>query len=168
MVKNLPANARDAGSIPGSGRSPGEGNGNLLQYSCLGNTTESGAWQATIHGVTRVRLNLGTKQSQPTKDAKGNSLGRKQKRRQPTKANPKQLLRTPAFLPGESPWTEKPGGLQSMRSQNVRQDWATKHSTAPFTTARTQKQPRRLSTEEQIKKTWYIYTMEYYLAIGRN
>ena len=43
MVKNLPANARDAGSIPGSGRSPGEGNGNPLQYSCLENPMDRGA-----------------------------------------------------------------------------------------------------------------------------
>ena len=50
MVKNLPANAvyaRDAGSIPGWGRSPGGGNGALLQYSCLENPMDRGAWQAT-------------------------------------------------------------------------------------------------------------------------
>ena len=46
-----PANARDLGSIPGSGRSPGEGNGNPLQYSCLQNPMDRGAWQATVHGV---------------------------------------------------------------------------------------------------------------------
>ena len=54
MVKNPPANAGDAGdegSIPGSGRSPGAGNGNLLQYSCLENSMDSGAWWATVHGV---------------------------------------------------------------------------------------------------------------------
>ena len=54
MVKNPPANARDAGDaglIPGSGRSPGEGNGNPVQYSCLENAMDRGAWQATIHGV---------------------------------------------------------------------------------------------------------------------
>ena len=45
MVKNLLDNARDVGSIPGFGRSPGEGNGNSLQYSCLGNPMERGAWQ---------------------------------------------------------------------------------------------------------------------------
>ena len=53
--KNPPANAedtRDVGSIPGPGRSPGVGNGNLLQYSCLGNPMDRGAWQATVHGVT--------------------------------------------------------------------------------------------------------------------
>ena len=54
VVKNPPANAggaRDASSIPGSGRSPGEGNGNPLQYSCLGNPMERRAWQA--HGVAK-------------------------------------------------------------------------------------------------------------------
>ena len=52
VVKNPPANAgdiRDTGSIPGSGKSPGEGNGNPLQYSCLENPTERGAWWATVH-----------------------------------------------------------------------------------------------------------------------
>ena len=55
MVKNPPANAggtRDVGSIAGSGGSPGEGNGNPLQYSCLENPMERGAWWATVHGVT--------------------------------------------------------------------------------------------------------------------
>ena len=51
-VKNLPANAEnteDAGLTPGLGISPGEGNGNLFQYSCLGNPMDRGAWQATVH-----------------------------------------------------------------------------------------------------------------------
>ena len=51
----------DLGSIPGSGRSPGEANGNPVQYSCLENPVDRGAWQATVHGVTRVRHNLATK-----------------------------------------------------------------------------------------------------------
>ena len=51
--KNLLANARDVGSIPGSGKFPGEGNGNQLQYSCLGNPMDSGAWWATVHEVTK-------------------------------------------------------------------------------------------------------------------
>ena len=46
-------NARDLGSIPGSGRSPGEGNGNPPQYSCLENSMDRGAWQATVHGVAK-------------------------------------------------------------------------------------------------------------------
>ena len=48
--KEFACNARDLGSIPGSGRSPGEGNGNPLQYSCLENPMDKGAWQATVHG----------------------------------------------------------------------------------------------------------------------
>ena len=51
MVKNLPASAGGAGSIPGLGTSPGEGNGNPLQYSCLGNPMDRGAWQGTVHGI---------------------------------------------------------------------------------------------------------------------
>ena len=46
-------NGRDPGSIPGSGRSPGEGNGNPLQYSCLENSMDRGAWWATVHGVAK-------------------------------------------------------------------------------------------------------------------
>ena len=53
MVKNLPANGKDMGSIPGLGRSPEEGNGNPLQYSCLEKPIEKGAWQATVHGVAK-------------------------------------------------------------------------------------------------------------------
>ena len=48
-------NAGDTGSIPGLGRSPGEGNGNPLQYSCLENPMERGAWRAIVHGVTKSR-----------------------------------------------------------------------------------------------------------------
>ena len=53
MVKNPPANAGDTGSIPGLGRSPEGGNGNLLQYACLGNPMDRGTWRATVHGVTK-------------------------------------------------------------------------------------------------------------------
>ena len=52
VVKNLSANVQDVGSVPGSGRSPGEGNGNPLQYSCLENSMDREAWQATVHGVS--------------------------------------------------------------------------------------------------------------------
>ena len=51
VVKNLPAGVGDAASIPGSGRSPVEGNGNLLQYSCLRNPMGRGAWRATVRGA---------------------------------------------------------------------------------------------------------------------
>ena len=56
MVKNLPANAGDAGSIPGSGRFPGEGHSNPLQYSCLENPVDRGAWWATVHGVAESNM----------------------------------------------------------------------------------------------------------------
>ena len=52
-VKNPPASAGHVGLIPGLGRSPGEGNGNPLQYACLGNPMDRGAWQATVHGVAK-------------------------------------------------------------------------------------------------------------------
>ena len=52
-VKASACNAGDLGSIPGSGRSPGEGNGNPLQYSCLENPTDGGAWRAAVHGVAK-------------------------------------------------------------------------------------------------------------------
>ena len=60
MVKNPSANAEDIRytdirKIPGLGRSPGEGNGNPLQYACLGNPMNRGAWQVTVHGVTKSR-----------------------------------------------------------------------------------------------------------------
>ena len=53
VVKNPLVNAGDMGSIPASGRSPGEDNGNALQYSCLGNAMDRGAWRAIVHGVTK-------------------------------------------------------------------------------------------------------------------
>jgi len=53
VIKNPPANAEDGGLSPGSARSPGEGDGNPLQYSCLENPIDRGAWWATIHEVTK-------------------------------------------------------------------------------------------------------------------
>ena len=67
VVKNPPATAgdtRDLGSIPGSGRSPGEGNDNPLQYSCLENPMNREAWRATVNGVSRAGHDLDTKQQQ--------------------------------------------------------------------------------------------------------
>ena len=57
-VKNPPANAGDMGSTPGSGRSPGEGNGHPLQHSCLGNPMDRGARWATVYGVTKSQTRL--------------------------------------------------------------------------------------------------------------
>ena len=61
LVKESACNVGVLGSIPGLGRSHGEGDGNPLQYSCLENPRDRGAWQATVHGVTRVGHDLATK-----------------------------------------------------------------------------------------------------------
>ena len=61
IIRNPPANAgdvRDVGSIPGSGRCPGEGHGNPLQYSCLENPMDRGVWWATVHRVTKSQTQL--------------------------------------------------------------------------------------------------------------
>ena len=61
VMKNPPANAgdkRDVGLIPGSGRSPGGGHGNPLQYSCLENLMDRGGWHATVHGVEKNQTSL--------------------------------------------------------------------------------------------------------------
>ena len=58
MVKNLPINAGDLGSIPGLGQFPGEGNGSPLQYSCLENPMDGRAWGAIVHGVTKSQTRL--------------------------------------------------------------------------------------------------------------
>ena len=55
VVKKSTCQAGDAGSIPGLGRSPGEGNGNPLQYSCLGNPMDRGVWWATVHGAAQIQ-----------------------------------------------------------------------------------------------------------------
>ena len=60
MVKNPTASAGDVGSIPGSGRSPGEGDGNPLHYSCLETPIDRGAWQATVHRVSKSQTGLST------------------------------------------------------------------------------------------------------------
>ena len=68
MLKNLPANAGDMGVISASGRSPGEGNGNPLQDSCLGNCKDREAWWATAHGVAKEQdktLQLNNNNSKP-------------------------------------------------------------------------------------------------------
>ena len=93
VVKDYAFSAGDPGSIPGLGRSPGEGNGNPLQYYCLENPMDRGAWLATVHGVPRVRHDLATKPDQTT------------------------------ILAWKIPWTDEPGGLQSMVVTRVRQDY---------------------------------------------
>ena len=65
ISKESACNAGDPGSIPGSGKFPGEGNGNPLQYSCLENPMDRGAWWATVHGIARVGHDLVTKTPKP-------------------------------------------------------------------------------------------------------
>jgi len=61
VIKEFICNARDTGSIPGWGRYPGEGNGNPLQYFCIGNPMDRGTWWATVHGFARAAHDLATK-----------------------------------------------------------------------------------------------------------
>ena len=65
MVKNSPVSAGDVGSIPGLGRSPGGGNGNPLQYSCLDNLMDRGAWWVTVHGIAKSRTQLSIQAHRP-------------------------------------------------------------------------------------------------------
>ena len=77
MVKNLPANAgdtRDAGLIPGLGRSPGGGHGNPLPSSCLENSMDRGTWWATVHGVTKSQTRLSTQRNNKQKKGHASSL----------------------------------------------------------------------------------------------
>ena len=96
-------NAGDLGSIPGSGRSPGEGNSNPLQYSCLENPMDGRAWWAAFHGVARSRARL----SDFTFTLHFHALE-------------KEMATHSSVLAWRIPGTGKPGGLQSTGSQRVR------------------------------------------------
>ena len=127
--------AGDLGSICGSERSPGEGNGNPLWYSCLGNPTDQGAWWATVHGVARVRHNWATDtthyyrwgttlvaqivESLPEmQETQVQALGRED----PLE---KEMATHSSVLAWEIPRTEKPGGHRSVGPQRVRHNRAT-------------------------------------------
>ena len=92
--------ARDMGSILGLGRSPGGGNGNPLQCSCLRNPLDRGPWQATVHGVAKSWTPLSMHEE-------------------------KAMAPHSSTLAWKIPWVEEPGGLQSMGSLGVGHDWAT-------------------------------------------
>ena len=107
-MKSLPASAGDAGdvgSIPGPGKSPGEGNGNPLQYSCLGNPMDGGAWWAAVHGVAKSRTRL----SNFTFTFHFHALE-------------KEMATHSSVLAWRIPWMEEPGGLPSMGSHRVGHD----------------------------------------------
>ena len=108
MVKNPPANAGDAGAAgltSGSGRSPGEGNGNPLQYSCLGNPMDGGAWWAAVHGVAKSRRRL----SDFTVTFHFPALE-------------KEMATLSSVLAWRIPGTGEPGELLSLGSHRVRHD----------------------------------------------
>ena len=128
MVKNLPANTGDLGSIPGSGRSPGEGNGYPLQHSCLEKSMNRGAWQATVTGITKSwTLNDLHFTSLP----RGASLVVQRVKCLPAmqetwvrslgQEDPleKEMATHSSTLAWKIPWTEKPGRLQSIGSRTV-------------------------------------------------
>ena len=124
VVKNLPANAGDTGLIPGSGRSPGEGNGNPLQYSCLENPMDGGgAWQATVHGVTKSqtrlkRLNMHALVAQMVKNLPAVQETRVLFLGLEDPLEEKMAAHS-SILAWKIPWREEPGGLQSMGSQRT-------------------------------------------------
>ena len=107
VVKNLPANAGNTGLIPGLGRSPGEGIGNLLQYSCLGNSMDRGAWWAISHGVAKSQTRLSDFTFTFTFHFH---------------ALEKEMATHSSVLAWRIPWTEKTGRLQPMGSHRVGHD----------------------------------------------
>ena len=131
------------------GQDPGEGNGNPLQYSRLENPTDRGAKQATVHGLQRVAHDWGINafrhcirmlwEIAVVSTNFGAALVAQMVKNLPamwetgvqslTWEDPLRRAwhLAPGFLLRESPWTEEPGGLQSMRSQRVGHDWASKH-----------------------------------------
>ena len=103
MLKDSPANAGDEGSIPGLGGSPGEGNSNPLQYSCLENPMDGGAWWAAVHGVSKSWTRL----SDFTFIFHFHALGKK-------------MATHSSVLAWRIPGMGKPGGLPSLGSHRVR------------------------------------------------
>jgi len=143
VVKNPPAKAgdrRDPGSIPGSGRSPGEGHGNPLQYSCLENPVDRGAWQATVHRISKSRTQLKrlrTCEFFPVAQMVKNLPAMQETQIQSLdREDPLENgMAIHSSFAWRIPWTEEPGGLQSMGLQRVRHDWATNTTTTAVAAA---------------------------------
>ena len=128
VAKNPPANAgdiRDLGLIPGSGRCPGGSYGNTLQYSCLENSMDRGAWWSTVHGVQRVGFNWNdlvcmTLQSIYLSDSDGKESACNAERFSKIPWR-RAWQPTPAFLPGESHGQKSLAGYrQSIGSHRIR------------------------------------------------
>ena len=113
-------NAGDPGSIPGSGRSPGEGNGNPLQYSCLENPMDGGTFLHILWAslVAQTVKNLPVMQETQVQS---------RDREAPME---KGMATHSSILPWRIPWTEEPGGLQSMKLQRVTHNLANEHACA--------------------------------------
>ena len=128
------SNTGDLGSIPELGRSPGEGNGNPLQYSCLENPMDGGAWWATVHGVAKSRTQLSDltfnfnfqicRASLVTQRLNHLPLIQETWVRSLGQEDPleKEMATHSSILAWRIPWMEEPGGLQSLGSQRVRHD----------------------------------------------
>ena len=120
LIKNLPANAgdrRNRSLTLGLGRTPGEGNDNPLQYSCLENPTDKGAYRATVHGVIKSRTRLKRQNASMHGSSMFNFL-----RDIHTISQEKEMAPHSSTLAWKIPWTEGPGRLQSMGSLRVGQD----------------------------------------------
>ena len=113
--KEFTCNAGDPGSIPGSGRCPGGGQDNPLQYSCLENPMDGGAWKAAVRGVAKSRIRL----SDFTFTFHFHALE-------------KEMATHSSSLAWRISWTEKPNRLQFMGSQRARQAWVTNTLTVTF------------------------------------
>ena len=112
MAKNAPANAgdiRDAGSIPGWGRSPGGGHGSPLQYSCLDGPMDRGVWWATVHGVTKSDMTEATKQQQKLREQVSSVLIRRK---------PDHVRRQPCQLTALRGALHAHAGIMSHRAQH--------------------------------------------------
>ena len=122
-------------SISGSGRYPGEGNGNLLQYSCLENFMDKGAWQATVHWATKSQDMtewLSTTKSEHlgfridcSHEIKRHLLLEREVMTNLDNILEKAMATHSSTLSWQIPWTEGHGRLQSMGSRRLRHDWAT-------------------------------------------
>ena len=146
LVKNLPANAgdvRDKGSIPGLGRSRGERNGKPLQYSCLKNPMDSGAWRATVHRVAKSQTWLKWLCSDMSTDILITIRS----------SNQSQSL----------VFTQR-----SWKLMSTQKPWPWEFIAALFIIAKIWKQPRYPSVGDWINILWYNKKTEYYSVLKRN
>ena len=130
--KESACNAGDPGSIPGSERSPGEGNGSPLQYSWLENSMDRRAWEATVHGVAKSWTQLSDCHSLRREGMKelgmavsSGTLSSPAQRNRQTGFGCRQMVGPGGVNSGSSWWTGRPGVLQFTESQRVRHDWVT-------------------------------------------